>query len=669
MSKTVSQHTSFQVRLLGGRQLSLNWTTVALAILVTMAAALRLYKIDASGLWVDEIFTALFASPDKTFAEVAQGPLNSPLPTPPLWFWITHVFVLLFGTGDVVVRLPSVIAGALGVWAICKVGETLFDRSIGLVSALLLTVSPAHLYHSREARFYAAIVLFSLLTLYFLHRGINTGEKRWWAGFIIVTLLNICIHLAAFFVLAAEVAYVGVLLVFELIIARKGDLRSLFRETWALPCLISLGVIAICYLPMVPYLLTGIQGPRGLGNVGKIYGLNLSVRYFLRLFGLFGAGPGIPLSLYVGTALWGVGNAVRTHRRQVLLFLLAIGMPFVIILLMQPKHWFNYKYVIFILPVYLVTIALGLTYLARSISQVLEAWPLLRESNLLQSLILGALALTYGLFSISVLNEAYFQRSDRWRSVAQLLTSNVRPEDAVAVLPVELLTMPAEEIMGYYGPTSEESNVAAVDNVGQVQALLAAHRRVWVVMDRRVDYRVAGDVVAWLRSRPHVQLSFEGGASVFYIGENQTQLALLEEVQRFTITTPEIHDSVAKAYRALGMWEESAAAYERAIAMEPEQGVWHYRLALLYDNWGQPDAALAEYQQAIRVQPEIPSFQAALGAFYARNGFAESAISAYNKAVSLYLSQNRGTGNSYYVLLWRDEIRALETSIEGNEGR
>ncbi|MCX6028439.1 MAG: glycosyltransferase family 39 protein [Chloroflexi bacterium] len=654
-----------------GRPLSSDEIVIALLLpIVILAAALRFYGLDAKGLWVDEIFTASFASANNDLAAVVQGALSTPLPSPPLWFLITHFFVKVLGNSDVVVRLPSVFAGILGIGAVYKVGETLFDRTTGLISAFLLTVSPAHLYFSQEARFYAGVVLVSLLTLYLLYRGINSSEKKWWIGFTVATLVNLYIHLTAFLVFAVEILYACLLLTHSLATVNgTGGIRRL-RATFALPLLISLGVIIVGYAPMMPHLLAGMQGPRGLGNPGAVEGLPFSAQDFLSLFGGFSSGTGIPLSLYMGASLWGLANAARQHRRQVLLVLLWIIVPFVIILLFRPKHWFEVKYVIFILPVYLIATSLGIASAARAIAAFISDWGILRRAKCVSVgswghvLSLSCLVAIYGLLSASALDEVYAWQSDRWKDIGQFLISNVQPQDAIVLLPLTVLTMPVQDIVAYYGPSPDETNVIVVDNLSQVEDILARHRRVWIVRGLGVALDPSGEVIEWLKLQPHVALSIRGGTKLMYTGKDQTQLALLEEAGNFASPTAELHGSIAEAYRSLRMWPEAQAAYARAAALEPAEGIWHYHLAALDEEMGERDKALVEYQQAIRLQPEIAGFHAALGDLYRQSGLADEAISQYREAIRLYTSQNSGAKNSKDVRLWNDLVRKLEMSAE-----
>lgn len=682
MSQIASLYKSSRIRRFGSRQWSFDWTTTALAALVVLATALRLYHLGAKGLWTDEVFTALFASAENDLAAVARRPLSTPVPTPPLWFLITHLFLKVLGSSDIVVRLPSVLFGVLGILAIYKVGEALFDRTIALTSAFLLAVSPMHLHYSREARFYAGIVLFSLLSLYFFYRGVNSDERKWWGGFTVVTLVNLYTHLTAFFVLAVEILYACLLLTHDLVAARRSGTTRRFSTTFALPLLISLGIIAACYAPMIPHILRGIQGTRGLGNPSDIEGLELSVGYFLSLFGVFGAGAGIPLSLYMAAFLWGLINAIRKQWRQGLLILLWTVGPFAMVFLLRPKHWFAPKYVIFILPLYLMTLSLGLTYLARSIARALGHWNGLGVRRSLLELSLAALLTIYTLMSISGLDETYApQKGVRWREIGQFLTSNMQPDDAVISFPYNL-TMPIQDLMAYYSPTAEEidffaynptleeADVPVVGSQRQMQVILGDHRRVWIVIYRRSDNQLAimhDDVIEWLSPQPYVELPLGGMSTVLYTGLGLTRLALLEEAKHFTHLTAEAYGSIGEAYCSKKMWKEALVAYTRAAEMEPGQGIWHYCLATLYAERGQRDKALVEYQQAIRLQSEIPGFHAALGDFYRQDGRTDEAISQYRQAIRLYTSQNAGAENSEYVRSWNDAMHELKTSVERAE--
>ena len=549
-------------------------TLLFLILLLILAAGLRFYQLNVNGLWVDEIFTALIASPDKTLAEVISAALDTPLPTPPLWFIISHGFMKVLGVSDTVVRLPAVIAGVLGVWAIYLVGKTLFDQRVGWSAAVLLALSPMHLYISREARYYAPITLFSLLTIYFLHQGLTHRQKKWWVGFTLATLCNIYIHLTAIFVLAGEAVYVGIWWAHRLYTRRsKNKLRhsaSTLLASLPTPFIVSLFAIVLCYLPMAFVVPAGLSGERGLGSTEALEGFELSINYFLTLFSSFGPGPGWPFSLFLGSALLGVWQSWRRHTRPLLLFLLLTVTPFIIILILRPKHWFSYKYVAFILPVYLLTVALGLVHLVENMAQLV---PKTRRKQWTQ-VMLAALVALYGLLSLAALEIGYRKQIGNWRGVGAILTHNLQPADAVVTLPTEILTLDVAEIMAYYGPTAEDADILRLTTVPELEAAQAAYRRMWVFVDQYTDLAAAGELVAWLDTQPHIALDLGYDTRIYYLGAEIERSHLLQEAGTFSHLKA---DSLAS-------------------------------LAAVHLQSDQPDAACASYSQALHQVEAQPSF-------------------------------------------------------------
>ena len=81
---------------------------------------------------------------------------------PGLYVYLTVPFVVTFGLNEYVVRLPSALAGVLAVWLMYLIANQLFRKqnkfsifnfqfSIGETAALLLAISPWHIFFSRGA--------------------------------------------------------------------------------------------------------------------------------------------------------------------------------------------------------------------------------------------------------------------------------------------------------------------------------------------------------------------------------------------------------------------------------------------------------------------------------------------------------------------------------------
>ncbi|MDB6069689.1 MAG: hypothetical protein JWL81_860 [Verrucomicrobiales bacterium] len=80
-------------------------------------------------------------------------------------------------------RLPSLIAGLLGLAALVRLGKMSGDPHLGLVAGLLAAVHPMHVEYSTQARGYGMVLLFVPLAMAAIWQGLRTGRwSAWWAG-------------------------------------------------------------------------------------------------------------------------------------------------------------------------------------------------------------------------------------------------------------------------------------------------------------------------------------------------------------------------------------------------------------------------------------------------------------------------------------------------------
>jgi len=115
-----------------------------LIALTIIAAALRLYDLGRESLWVDEVWTAQWAT--QSLGTVLQT-------ANPLAYVVAH-FTLLVGRSEFALRFAPALAGIALVPATYLLGRTLHGRKSGLVAAGLTAVSLYAIEHSQEVRFY-----------------------------------------------------------------------------------------------------------------------------------------------------------------------------------------------------------------------------------------------------------------------------------------------------------------------------------------------------------------------------------------------------------------------------------------------------------------------------------------------------------------------------------
>lgn len=174
-----------------------------LLILIT-ALILRLINLNQS-LWLDEAINVV-NSQKYNFSDFLTvysiGDFHPPLYFAVLWIW-THIF----GTAEIVVRIPSVISGVLTVWLTYLIGKKLFNEKIGLVAGLILAFNPLHIYYSQEARMYALAALIVVVSFWSL---LNLIKGRRYFVFIygVSVALVLYADYPIYFVLPAQLVYV-----------------------------------------------------------------------------------------------------------------------------------------------------------------------------------------------------------------------------------------------------------------------------------------------------------------------------------------------------------------------------------------------------------------------------------------------------------------------------
>ncbi len=148
-----------------------------LTLISLLALFIRLLNIDKSfGLWYDEMLTYLVAS--KSFP---MGIIKSTLLYDfhmPLYYLYAHVWMQLFGSNDIVLRLSSVIFGVLTIPAGFLLGKTYKNEKLGLFLAAIMCLNPLMIYYSQEFRFYSIVMFLSTVSMIYIIRLIKAPKKK-----------------------------------------------------------------------------------------------------------------------------------------------------------------------------------------------------------------------------------------------------------------------------------------------------------------------------------------------------------------------------------------------------------------------------------------------------------------------------------------------------------
>lgn len=450
---------------------------------VLVGAVLRITALGHGELWSDEGYSALLSR------EPVAGILRelSRDSSPPLYYVLLHLWRSLAGIDAAAMRALSAVAGTAAVYACYRLGAAMFNHQVGVRAALLLAVSPLHLYYSQEARPYSLFLLFAvsaLLGLRWLIEGRVAAGAACYCG---ATILAAYTHNYGLFLLAPLAAAVA-----------AGRLRFDLAAVCAV-------VVAAAYLPWAPVLLQQIEtgAARWTERIWRDTPPSLAL---IKSFGAFSIGGAVPPYVPIGLQrrtpwvhpiaymLFGVlalralvpSSARMQAGRQVAGWtLLLLGVPYLISFVI-PVYVVG-RYDVVGLPLFLMLCAAGADGLDRR-----------------QTTIAGALVLALAAGSLV----AYYTReplSGAERQASTILT-NSGPDDAVLAVgftrnAIEYYVREGGGAMGFYSfPSSlgahrgwlderelENRDAVALDAARLARTLGERHRsggRLWIVHSR-----------------------------------------------------------------------------------------------------------------------------------------------------------------------------------------
>jgi tetratricopeptide (TPR) repeat protein len=681
-----------------------------------LGLALRLHALGADSLWIDEIYTV-------SASQMDLGSIPSFVVTddshPPLLYVMTKLFVGLVGGSEFALRLPAALLGSLSILLTGKVGEFLWGRREGLVGAFLLSVSAYHVQYSQEARHYVLLTFFALFSLASLLAALRTNRKTLWLAFALSTTMNLYLHYFAFFVLPAELLLAGWVILESWLATRRGRSRLLgdqapppegaappaagslsataphgpppdpMRMLYSL--LASMALVGALYLPWLPSMRQQLLGPiievEGLA-VGAVPQATLSGEFVYQLLSTYTGVEGFPLLLFVALLALGLANS---GRRQLFFVGAWICTPFLVTLLVQAGHYFNPKYALYVVPIYLLTVARGTTCLAgwlqRASAQAGQRRFTLSWATVLLVVLLG------GLGAPALVEYYRFSRAD-WRSVTAYLNENMSADDIIIADGKAYgdggdSNRAARALTYYFSLSDREPTVLRAQRglAPSLEQFSDGGARVWGVLWHSeelpsLNLPVPGvelvefPGVVVLRPDPDQRDLLEGTASVLEalllvqpmtVGRFDLHLALAE--LRHEMGEPEeaatqvsLAQNVAgeylaevaldptlesrswgwepywdlgKTYQQLGMYDLAAAAFEQVVSLNPDYAQAYLDLGIAYRQLGLPTQALAAYQRALDMEPEDAQVHYLVGEGYRRLGRIEEAKRAYQEALRL----------------------------------
>lgn len=390
------------------------WDMAPMVAVLCLAAALRWWQAGQDSLWLDEIYTVQLAGQpllDIPRAAIASGSQA------PLWFLLTHPFVVSGPAEEFLLRWPASFAGILTVVATYALGREMFGRRAALGGAVLTACSPLLVRYSQEARAYSLLAAAALFSLLFLWRYVRRPNWQDGLAFAVSTAIALYTSYFALFSIAAELVLVG---------AEGWRLRTLrgklpgrwlglMTAPWSAVVLVALPWILAAVPPFLRHQSALSQSVAGWHVITDAAFFNRMGQQLL----------GSSLLMIAMGGLFAVSVAYLLSQRrwaEATVSLAWVAIPWLVVVLLQPRR-FNVRYMIAVQPVISLVVGAGLQG-AWEMILLWRARPLLKA--LLQGLYILLVALLL-LAHVAPLRAYYAAEKEDWRGVAEYLARQAAP--------------------------------------------------------------------------------------------------------------------------------------------------------------------------------------------------------------------------------------------------
>jgi 4-amino-4-deoxy-L-arabinose transferase-like glycosyltransferase len=378
---------------------------IILVLCLILGFTLRYYRFDQKSLWVDEVHT-FNESSDGFKGQIRYYEENPTSLHPPLFFILTHLFYP-FKYPERDLRIIPLIFGTLSVPMIYFLAKS-FSPTIALPCALSLAFMTYHISLSQDGRSYSLLMFLGMAGLYFFLKHLKTSKNRY---LILVALL---------FAILFHTSYSSIPFI------TLSQILWFYRpdEETKKPTLSSFfilnGLILLFCLPWILFVAFNYKGKILLDSfASQSTGTFPSI-----LVGIFNDwAPHGPLMI-ASALLLSVFPVFSKDKRNafclLMIFILPVGGVYLVCRLFHFEHFFNSRYFITVLPVFLVALYL-------SVYSIEVKW-----KRVLKTLRLTYVFLIFFIVSSTILLPIYYQsEKQNFRGLVAYLNEHLANGDKI----------------------------------------------------------------------------------------------------------------------------------------------------------------------------------------------------------------------------------------------
>lgn len=162
-----------------------NWFIL---LVLVLHIVLKLAFISQETLYTDEPYSLSIAQ--QSFQEIYAQSLQDS--NPPLYLFLLHIWVTLFGVSAMAAKLFSVLASVATGLMIALFAKKFCNIPTAIFASILYLGSNVQLYYSHEIRTYAVLGFFIMLSMYVFFSLLRSPNKRF---LILLALINVALLL------------------------------------------------------------------------------------------------------------------------------------------------------------------------------------------------------------------------------------------------------------------------------------------------------------------------------------------------------------------------------------------------------------------------------------------------------------------------------------------
>jgi mannosyltransferase len=321
---------------------------------VGLAFAVRVAGLDFQSLWRDEVDAIRFATAswdDLLHMFVMPGQNG------PLYYLALRSWLHLAGLSEYALRFFSVLLGTLAVPLVYRLSRRLFPSlpSLALLAALFTATSPYLVWYSQEGKMYSLVLVLVLVSMDRYLAALERGRWQRWGLYVAFTAAAVYVHFVAALMVPVQVAAFFLM---------TREIRRARWRAWS----VSTGVLLLPYLPLLRW-----QVPLALSPADTGYSFVPLHDMLISLLANYSLGPisgslrwatFLVVVLLLAAGLLWRGAKPRLASLGILTCWLCLPvLAFFLLTLVRPMY--TARYLIFVLPAYLILLAAGLAALWR----------------------------------------------------------------------------------------------------------------------------------------------------------------------------------------------------------------------------------------------------------------------------------------------------------------